>query len=39
VSDLKQKEVQKLLFDETLVTLNNKRMGNREIGEFFKITK
>jgi DNA polymerase elongation subunit (family B) len=38
VSDLKQKEIRKLLFDETLVQLNNKRMGNREITEFFKMT-
>ncbi|QOI90295.1 hypothetical protein QKU58_gp036 [Pyramimonas orientalis virus] len=38
VSDLKQKEIQKLLFDETLVHLNNKRMGNREILEFFSVT-
>ena len=37
VSDLKQLEVQKLLFDDTLITLKNKRLGNREIGEFFKI--
>ena len=35
VSDLKQKEVQKLLFDETLHKLNNKRNGNTEITDFF----
>lgn len=35
VNDLKQKEVQKLLFDDTLTKLNNKRNKNTEITDFF----
>ena len=37
INDLKQKEVQKLLFDNILNKLNNKRLGHREITEFMKI--
>ena len=37
INDLKQKEVQKLLFDNILIKLNNKRLGHREITEFMKI--
>ena len=36
INDLKQKEVQKLLFDDTLTKLNNKRNKNTEITDFFK---
>ena len=39
INDLKQKEVQKLLFDTILIKLNNKRLGNREITEFMKIVQ
>jgi DNA polymerase elongation subunit (family B) len=37
ISDLKQLEVKKLLFDNVLHTLNNKRLGNRAITDFFKL--
>jgi len=37
ISDIKQLEVKKLLFDNVLHTLNNKRLGNRAITEFFKV--
>ena len=36
INDLKQQEVQKLLFDDILITLNNKRMGNVPITRFFE---
>lgn len=39
INDLKQKEVQKLLFDTILIKLNNKRLGNREITEFMNIVQ
>lgn len=38
VSDLKQKEVQSLLFDNLLAKLNNKRNGQTDITKFFKIS-
>ena len=37
LSDLREGEVQKLLFDPLLTKLNNKKNGNREITEFFKV--
>ena len=37
VSDLKQKEVQSLLFDDLLAKLNNKRNGQTDITKFFKM--
>lgn len=37
ISDLKQLEVKKILFDNVLHTLNNKRLGNRAITDFFKL--
>jgi DNA polymerase elongation subunit (family B) len=37
IADLKNSEVKKLLFDDILTKLNNKRLGNRPITDFFKI--
>ena len=37
ISDIKQLEVKKILFDNVLHTLNNKRLGNRAITDFFKV--
>lgn len=39
LNDLRETEAQKLLFDPILNKLNNKKVGNREITEFFKIIK
>lgn len=37
ISDLKQREVQRLLFDDIINRLNNKRNGQTDITKFFKI--
>lgn len=37
IQDLKEREVQKLLFDPLLIKLNNKKNGYREITDFFHI--
>ena len=37
ISDIKQLEVKKLLFDNVLHSLNNKRLGNRAITDFFSV--
>jgi hypothetical protein len=37
INDLREEEVKKILFDPILTKLNNKRVGNREITEFFGI--
>ena len=39
LNDLRETEAQKLLFDPVLTKLNNKKVGNREITDFFKIVK
>ena len=39
VQDLRDLEVQKLLFDPFIIKLQNKRLGNREITDFFKVVK
>lgn len=39
IADMKQQEVQKLLFDDILIKLNNKRLGNRQITDFWKVEK
>lgn len=37
--DLREDEVKKILFDPTLIKLENKKKGNREITDFFKLVK
>ena len=39
LQDLRDLEVQKLLFDPFIIKLQNKRLGNREITDFFKVVK
>lgn len=37
LSDLRENEVKQLLFDPILIKIKNKRLGYREISEFFKV--
>jgi len=39
LQDLRDLEVKKLLFDPFIIKLQNKRLGNREITDFFKVMK
>lgn len=38
LSDLKQAEVKRIIFDPILHSLNNKRLGNRPITDFFRVS-